>query len=470
MGGYSLVLVFKIIMMKHFIIFLIIGLLFSCNTEQKAAEDGIFPYPILQTELDNQLNVVTVPYNSPGIAAFYIVVRVGSRNEIEEGKTGFAHFFEHMMFRGTDKYPKEKYDEVLKSIGAAANANTWFDRTVYHMTGNAEMLDKMFELEADRFMNLKYSEADFKVEAGAVKGEYTKNYASPYMKLYEKTYNTAFKEHTYSHTTIGFWEDVVDMPNQYEYSLEFFDRWYRPEYSTIIVVGDVTQGKVNSLAREYFGEWEPGTYKQEIPVEPEQNETRYAHIQEENFPPVLSLNYKGPAFTVENLDMAALDVIGSLAFSERSDIYKKLVVDERKVRQLNAGGFNTVDPGLWSVDAILVNKEDMTEVKNEIDELIEKLKSEPVDSVELEQTKSHMKYGYAMNIDNPDAIANSLAWQVWLTGNPATVNKTYANYDKVTPEVIMDVANRFLVSSKLTVSTISSDEKFQEAEDLNLDR
>ncbi|MAX24277.1 MAG: peptidase M16 [Phycisphaeraceae bacterium] len=457
-------------MMKHFIIFLIIGLLFSCNTEQKAAEDGIFPYPILQTELDNQLNVVTVPYNSPGIAAFYIVVRVGSRNEIEEGKTGFAHFFEHMMFRGTDKYPKEKYDEVLKSIGAAANANTWFDRTVYHMTGNAEMLDKMFELEADRFMNLKYSEADFKVEAGAVKGEYTKNYASPYMKLYEKTYNTAFKEHTYSHTTIGFWEDVVDMPNQYEYSLEFFDRWYRPEYSTIIVVGDVTQDKVNSLAREYFGEWEPGTYKQEIPVEPEQNETRYAHIQEENFPPVLSLNYKGPAFTVENLDMAALDVIGSLAFSERSDIYKKLVVDERKVRQLNAGGFNTVDPGLWSVDAILVNKEDMTEVKNEIDELIEKLKSEPVDSVELEQTKSHMKYGYAMNIDNPDAIANSLAWQVWLTGNPATVNKTYANYDKVTPEVIMDVANRFLVSSKLTVSTISSDEKFQEAEDLNLDR
>ena len=194
------------------------------------------------------------------------------------------------------------------------------------------------------------------------------------MKLYEKTYNTAFKEHTYSHTTIGFWEDVVDMPNQYEYSLEFFDRWYRPEYSTIIVVGDVTQDKVNSLAREYFGEWEPGTYKQEIPVEPEQNETRYAHIQEENFPPVLSLNYKGPAFTVENLDMAALDVIGSLAFSERSDIYKKLVVDERKVRQLNAGGFNTVDPGLWSVDAILVNKEDMTEVKNEIDEFYSRAK------------------------------------------------------------------------------------------------
>tara|TARA_Y100001972_G_C7660643_1_gene333170 strand:+ start:672 stop:2048 length:1377 start_codon:yes stop_codon:yes gene_type:complete len=456
--------------MNRILIVLTLGLLFACGGKEEPKEEGVFPYPIQQTMLDNGLNVVTVPFNSPGIAAFYIVVRVGSRNEIEEGKTGFAHFFEHMMFRGTDKYPKEKYGEVLKSIGAAANANTWFDRTVYHMTGNAEMLDKMFELEADRFMNLNYSEADFKVEAGAVKGEYTKNFSSPYMKLYEKTYNTAFTEHTYSHTTIGFWEDVVDMPNQYEYSLQFFDRWYRPEYCTIIVVGDVTQEKVNTLAREYFGEWEPGSYTQQIPVEPEQTETRYAHIQEENFPPVLSLNYKGVAYSVENLDMAALDVIGTLAFSERSPIYKKLVEEERIVRELSAGGYNTVDPGLWSVDAVLVKKEDLTKVKNEIVSVLEKLKTEPVDSLTLAQTKSHLKYGYAMTLDNPDAIANSLAWFTWLTGDPADVNPGYANYDKVTPEIIMEVANKYLVDDKLTVATISPDEQVEVIEELNFDR
>lgn len=456
--------------MNRILIVLTLGLLFACGGGEEPKEEGVFPYPIQQTRLDNGLNVVTVPFNSPGIAAFYIVVRVGSRNEIEEGKTGFAHFFEHMMFRGTDKYPKDKYGEVLKSIGAAANANTWFDRTVYHMTGNAEMLDKMFELEADRFMYLNYSEADFKVEAGAVKGEYTKNFSSPYMKLYEKTYNTAFTDHTYSHTTIGFWEDVVDMPNQYEYSLQFFDRWYRPEYCTIIVVGDVTQEKVNTLAKEYFGEWKPGTYTQQVPVEPEQTETRYAHIQEENFPPVLSLNYKGPAYSVNDLDMAALDVIGTLAFSERSPIYKKLVEEERVVRQLSAGGYNTVDPGLWSVDAVLVNKEDLTKVKNEVMDVLNKLKTEPVDSLTLAQTKSHLKYGYAMTLDNPDAIANSLSWFTWLTGNPADVNPGYANYDKVTPEVIMEVANRFLVDDKLTVATISPDEEVEVIEELNFDR
>src|SRR5215211_4703712 len=142
---------------------------------QKPASVKILPFPIQQKALANGLNVVTVPFNSPGLAAFYIVVRAGSREEVEEGKTGFAHFFEHMMFRGTDKYSKEAYDEIMKSIGASANANTSLDRTVYHFTGNASMLETMFELEADRFQNLKYSVHDFKTEAGAVKGEYTKN-------------------------------------------------------------------------------------------------------------------------------------------------------------------------------------------------------------------------------------------------------------------------------------------------------
>ncbi len=443
--------------------------LLGCSPQKEATkEEGIFPYPIQQMKMENGLNVVTVPYNSPGLASFYIVVRVGSRNEVEAGKSGFAHFFEHMMFRGTDNYSKAEYGEALKAIGAAANANTWWDRTVYHMTGNAEMLDKMFELEADRFMNLNYSEEDFKVEAGAVKGEYTKNYASPYMKLYEKTYNTAFTDHTYSHTTMGFWEDVVDMPNQYEYSLEFFDRYYRPEYCTILVVGDVTQDKVNSLAKKYFGDWETGSFIQEIPTEPEQTETRYAHVQEPNFPPVLNLSYKGPAFSVDEKDMAVLEVISSLAFSEKSDIYKKLVVEEQKVRRLGAGALSTVDPGLWSVNTMLVNKDDMAYVKSEVDKVLSDLKNNPVDQQLLQQTKSHIKYQYAMGIDNPSDIAESLAWYTWLTGDPASVNKAYANYDAVTPEDIMEVAKKYFVPEHLTVGTISPDEELEVTESLNV--
>ena len=421
------------------------------------AEDKILPYPIHQHQLDNGLNVVTVEFDSPGLAAFYIVVRVGARNEVEEGVTGFAHFFEHMMFRGTDKYPKEKYSATLKSIGAAANANTTQDRTLYHMTGNAEKLELMFELESDRFMNLNYSEHDFKTEAGAVKGEYTKNYASPYARIHEATLNTAFDTHTYKHTTMGFFKDIVDMPNQYQYSLKFFERFYRPGYCTIVVVGDVTAKQVNELAKKYFGDWKRGEYKSRIPVEPPQTQTRFSHLQDGSIPPLLSLNYKGPAFSDQEIDMPALDVLASIVFSETSDLYKRLVLKDRIVRGLGGGASDSRDPNLFSIQASLVNKDDMQMVKDAIVDTVEEVKKSGVPPDILSKTKSRLKYQFAMGIDNPDQIAGSLSHYVMLTGNPESLNNLYALYDKVSVDDIKKVAQTYFTSNALTIATINED-------------
>lgn len=433
---------------------------FSLFIRSSAAQDEkILPYQIHQQKLANGLNVVTVPFDSPGLAAFYIVVRVGSRNEIEEGVTGFAHFFEHMMFRGTDKYSREEYNRVLKMTGAGANANTSLDRTIYHMTGNADYLEKMFELEADRFMNLKYPEHDFKVEAGAVKGEYTKNFASPYQQLYENLLNTAFDTHTYKHTTMGFFKDIVDMPNQYEYSLKFFERYYRPEYSTIIVVGDVNPEKVNKLAEKYFGQWKRGNYSVQIPVEPEQKEKRSLHLQNGSIPPYMSLNYKGPAFSDTNIDMPAIDVLNTLLFSQSSQLYKKLVVEEQKLRFVGGGAMDSRDPYLISIQASFINKDDFQYVRDEIAKAIENIKANGVDPKLLQETKSNLKYGYAMGVDNPDAIANSVGHYIYLTGDPNSLNKLYSLYDKVTIDDIKMVAGKYYIDNGLTIATISPDEK-----------
>ena len=199
----------------------------------------VFTYPIQKTVLDNGLTVLSVPFDSPGIIAYYTIVRTGSRNEVEKGLSGFAHFFEHMMFRGTEAYPQEKYNDVLKSLGADSNAYTNDDWTCYHMTIPATALATAVEIEADRFQNLKYDEPSFQKEARAVLGEYNKSASSPFLKLNEAMQNTAYTTHTYKHTTIGFLADIEDMPNQYAYSKVFFDRWYRPENCTIIVAGDV---------------------------------------------------------------------------------------------------------------------------------------------------------------------------------------------------------------------------------------
>src|SRR5437764_1931983 len=115
---------------------------------QEAASERIFPYPIKTTTLDNGLAVLSVPFDSPGIIAYYTVVRTGSRNEVETGLSGFAHFFEHMMFRGTERYSQEEYNNVVRSLGADHNAFTTDDWTCYHLTAPASALPTLVEIEA----------------------------------------------------------------------------------------------------------------------------------------------------------------------------------------------------------------------------------------------------------------------------------------------------------------------------------
>src|SRR4051794_25947830 len=149
--------------------------------ERGRAAEKVFPFPIGQTTLENGLNVLSVPYDAPGIIAYYTVVRTGSRNEVEKGLSGFAHFFEHMMFRGTDRYPQEKYNDVLKALGANSNPFTTDDWTCYPLPAPASSLAQVVEIEADRFRNLKYDEPAFQKEARAVLGEYNKSASSPFL-------------------------------------------------------------------------------------------------------------------------------------------------------------------------------------------------------------------------------------------------------------------------------------------------
>src|SRR6188472_4286914 len=121
----------------------------------------IFPLPYDQHDFPNGLRLVTIPTDYPNVVALYIVVQTGSRNEFEEGKSGFAHFFEHMMFRGTKQYPSRAYQAVLTKLGARQNAYTTDDFTNYHTTFAKEDLEEMLKIEADRFQHLDYSEEDF---------------------------------------------------------------------------------------------------------------------------------------------------------------------------------------------------------------------------------------------------------------------------------------------------------------------
>ncbi|MCB1636344.1 MAG: insulinase family protein, partial [Xanthomonadales bacterium] len=129
-------------------------------------------------------------------------------------------------------------------------------------------LDKILEVEADRFQNLSYSEEQFRTEALAVKGEYLKNFSNPIQKLIERVRDLAYQVHPYKHTTMGFLADIEAMPDQLAYSKTFFDRWYRPNYATLLLVGDVDTDSAMALVEKHFGPWQAKPNDFQIPTEP----------------------------------------------------------------------------------------------------------------------------------------------------------------------------------------------------------
>ena len=424
------------------------------------AQNKIFPYKYFTDDLPNGLRVITVPTDYPTIVALYIAVNTGSRNEVEAGKSGFAHLFEHLMFRGTEKFSAEAYNQALKNAGADSNAYTSDDRTVYHTVFSKEDLDQIMMLEADRFQNLKVPIDLFKTETRAVLGEYNKNASSPVRKIYEALREIAFKSHTYQHTTMGFLRDVENMPNMYDYSLEFFKRYYRPEYVTIIVVGDVTHDGVVQLVSKYWAGWKRGNYTPEIPQESEQTAPLSTEVA---WPtptlPWVAVAFKGPAYSDTEKDKPALDLISSLGFSQNSELYQKLVIKEQKVDTIFADFEDHRDPYLLTVAARVKDPKDIEYTKAEIIKAFESYKTTPVAADKLSAVKSNLKYGFALSLDNSEAIAANLAPYISLKRTPETLNKLYDLYASITPQDIQQMAQKYFVETKRTTVVLANKEK-----------
>lgn len=439
-------------MLRKFLLCVLLAAVAAAAPSQK-----ILPYQYTQSDLPNGLRLIVVPTDFPNIVATYVVVQAGSRNEVEEGHTGFAHFFEHVMFKGTEKFPKHKYDQTLQRIGAQSNAFTSDDLTCYYTVFSKEDLPAVLEMEGDRFRNLKYSEAEFKTEALAVLGEYNKNSSSPFSRLNETLRFTAFDRSTYKHTTMGFLKDIQDMPNQYEYSLKFFDRFYRPEYTTIMVVGDVKPKAVRDLVERYWGEWKRGSYKAEIPQDPPQTAPRTAEVK---WPaptlPILTVAFKVPAFTDAGKDTAALDALYELAFSASSDLYQKLVVQEQKVDTLFASYPNRVDPGLFQIAARVKKASDVEGVRDEILAAIRQFQEKPVEAARLDGVRKRLRYSVATQMQSSDAIASILAGYVALRRTPEALNNLHRQYAALTPEDVKQAAAKYLAEQSRTIVTLTS--------------
>ena len=441
-------------------IFVLLVLAAACSRSQAADDSGagkLFPYEYTIDDLPNGLRVVTVPTDFPNMVALYIVVRAGSRDEVEAGKSGYAHLFEHLMFRGSQNYTPEQRDEIMKRAGADTNASTGQDRTTYYAVFSKEDLEDIMKVEADRFQRLKYAEPAYKTESLAVLGEYNKNSSEPTMKLDETLYETAFTRHTYAHTTMGYLKDIQDMPNQYGYSLEFYKRFYTPEYTTVLLVGDVARERALELTKKYFGDWKRGSYIPNIPAEPEQTDSRMAHV---DWPsptlPWLAVAFKGPAYSDETKDKPALDLLSEIAFGRNSDIYRRLVLEQQKVDELAVDFGNHPNPELFTAYVRIKDVNDVNEVRDQVLATFMRFTKEPVEQAQLDATRSRMRYSFALRMNSSPAIAASLAPYILLKRTPETINKLFALYQQVTPQDIQANAAKYFVDHHRTIVTVTA--------------
>jgi zinc protease len=417
----------------------------------------IFPFDYKVVEMENGFKVVSIPLPNPNIISYYTIVRSGSRNEVEPGKSGFAHFFEHMMFKGTENMSPEEYDNFLSEIGAGTNAYTTDDYTCYYVVfAGRENLESVVKAEADRFINLYYDEEMLKTEATVIEGEYYASVSSPSRRLFELLRDTAFERHSYKHTTLGYLEDILDMPNQFEYSQLYKKRFYAPDNSILLVTGDFDHDQLMVYVNQYYGDWEKSGYSLVTPEEPAQTQPKRAHY---DWPtqtlPMLAMGFHGPAYSDENIDKAALDLMAEIAFSRSSELYQRLVIEEQKCQSLGASFADRRDPYLLVYNALVKNEKDLAYVEEEILKELERLKTEPVSEEKLADIKSNLKYSFANALGTTDGVAGSLAFYISLTTDPGSVNSMFDLFEKVTPQDIMAMAKKYFVKSNSTVVTLT---------------
>ena len=417
-----------------------------------------FPYQYENFVLDNGFKSILMPVKGSGLVAYYTIVRTGSRDEWEEGHTGFAHFFEHMMFRGTEKYSSEEYNRIVSEIGADANAYTTDDYTCFYMVIPSPQLATAMDLESDRFQNLSYEEGPFRTEAGAVYGEYRKNFTSPFRQAHEKMMDTAFDKHTYKHTTMGFERDIEAMPGMYDYSISFFQRYYRPENCVLLLVGDFDVANAKEMIRELYGGWQRGYVPPQITPEPFQTQERTVEV---SYPgrtlPLVWIAYKGDAFDPSDKMVTSAYLLADLAFGENSDIYKKLVIREQIVEWIQGDFGFSRDPKLYDVYTRVKNPDDIEYVIDEIDKTAARFKTDLVSNEDLENLKKRTRYEFLMRLDTPGRTAGQLARTVALTGGVEAIDTLYDTLSTITPEDIRAAAERYLQDERSTVLVLKGE-------------
>jgi zinc protease len=369
-------------------------------------------------------------------------------------KTGLAHLFEHMMFRGTPRYPDQIFDQKLSEAGAVGvNATTWLDRTNYFESLPKERLELAFDMESDRMHNLKVDEKLFKTELGAVMGERKMGRDKPARVANEDLWGLAFEKSPYKWTTIGTEEELHSFT--VEEANYFYKTYYAPNNATLILIGDFSVPHALALAEKYYGKYASQKIPDhKIPDEPEQEK---AKEKEETHPlansDIAMLGYKIPSMS--HPDIAALEVLASvLAYGDGSWLEQELH-QTGMVSSVTASPNKTLLPSLFEVSLQMAPGKSTDKALSVVKDALQRIAEGKVSSAELERAKNqYLLYAYGDLMDQ-SSLGRFLGEALVSSGNYLRNFEILQQVKTVKVEDLQRVAKTYLIpehSSLLVVS------------------
>jgi zinc protease len=405
------------------------------------------------TTLENGLKVVLLEDHSAPIVHTEIWYHVGSKNE-KKGRTGFAHLFEHMMFKGSKNVEPEGHPSRISSIGGQSNAYTNEDTTVYWQTFPAQYLPMVLWLEADRMATLRIDEKVFQTEREVVKEERRMRVESqPYGKLNEIIYDQAFTTHPYKHPTIGSMADLEAA--SIEDVRAFFKTYYVPENATLVIAGDFDPKETMELVTKYLGRVpkSPNRVPRDIPAEPPMMKERRLTLQENvPLPAVVvahHITYDG------HPDSYPLHIASKvLSDGQSSRIHRKLVYEKQIALAAFGQGNIIEDPNLFYAVAIVQPGRTPQEAIDALIAELDRLKAEPISGPELQQAKNQFTRDYILSRESNKDKAQTLAHAAVIHDDITTADGEFDIFLNMTAAEVQRVAQKYFTPENRLVLTI----------------
>ena len=402
-------------------------------------------------DLNNGMHVILHQDDSAPVVTVSVMYHVGAKDEVD-GKTGMAHFYEHLLFTGTQNIERGKWSEITSARGGAGNANTNWDRTYYYQTFPSNELKLALWMESERLAHPIIDQKAVDTQNEVVKEEKRQRMDNaPYGKvIYGDVYNHIFDKHNYGRPMIGYIKDL-DAAKLEEFQA-FYNKWYMPNNAVLVVAGDFKKDEAKSWIKGYFESIPARTKPERVKIiEPERTKEKRVKEYDANIQlPLVGMAYKTPS--MKERDAKVLDVISTILSNGKSSrLYKKLVDDKKMALQAFSFSRQLEDYSVYIIGSIMARGVSNDDLIKEVDEEITKLQIELISDEDLQKVRNKFENQFVASNSNVTGIANSLARNYMLVGDTNRINKELEIINSITKEEIRAVAKKYLNKNRRVV-------------------